>query len=314
MIRKAVPRKKHKAARSAKPTVIFAAAAVAFMICVALAYGVAAYNRRVSNLNALSHAVTVNRLSVALPLQSGQQPRGLTVNRAQLDRHVVRALNALGDRFERPGQERSILIGTFTRYTGADKGTTQVQITREFPDKLRFEEQTPSGLRVFRFDGQRPWVGSGSGTPTDEEARFIEALVRDTVEHFIAGQLASDATRVLGDQYRLDDGSASNYQGPYYDILKVVDTFTSANQTDRRPAFYYLNSQTGLPEKIVYEQQAGAVRVEEEFSDWVTVLGQQIPRGIVRKENGVPVLQLVVNQAAFGPARADGIFNGPGGR
>ena len=286
------------------------AAFTAFMILAALTYGVAAFRDRTSSFVA-STSLSSPSPPTSAALQSSPQPGTLVVNRAELDRHVVRALNSLGDRFEKPGKERATFLATLTRYTGNDQGITTVQIIHQFPDKLRLEEQTRTGVRVRGFDGRMPWVDSGRMTEEDE--KLIETLLRDTIEHFIARQAAGDATRVLGDRYRLDDGSTRGYAGPFYDILKVADTLPSADQTDNRPTLYYLDSDTGLPAKIVYEEQAGAAnRIEVEFSNWATAAGQQIPSRVVRKENGVIVLELEIKQAAFGPALPDAYFKAPG--
>ena len=44
--------------------------------------------------------------------QSSQRNTSFSVNRAQLDRHLVRALDVLGDRFESSAKGRSTLTGT----------------------------------------------------------------------------------------------------------------------------------------------------------------------------------------------------------
>jgi hypothetical protein len=235
------------------------------------------------------------------------------VDRAQLGHHVVRALDALGDRFETPGKARTILRGTLTRHAGSARGATPVAVVREFPDGLRVEELTGPGGRVLGHDGSRPWARGGG--PSGEELALVEALARDSVEHFVAGQAAGDATLHLGDMFRLDDGSGPGYAGPFYDILRVDDTFAAADGIQSRPTLYYLNSRTGLPERIAYEREEGAaIKVEVEFGDWATVSGQKVPRRTVWKENGVVTAEFVVNQAAFAPAAQDGTFNAPAGR
>ncbi|MGH9967662.1 MAG: hypothetical protein ACREBG_07480, partial [Pyrinomonadaceae bacterium] len=233
------------------------------------------------------------------------------VNRAQLNHHVVRALNALGDRFESQGRARSILAGTFTRRTGGTPVSTPVTLVRECPDKVRFEELTLSGLRVLGHDGTRSWTQGGG--LSEEDATLIEELVRDCVEHFVTGQATGDATLHLGDMFRMDDGSDATYAGPFYDILRVDDTFQNSAGTAARPTLYYLNSRSGLPERIVYERQVGGttVKIEVEFSEWITVTGQKLPRRTAWKKNGVVAGEVVINQAMFVPSAPDGAFIAP---
>src|SRR5438128_6006726 len=96
--------------------------------------------------NAISRETSSARLPTlparpALVQGNPQQPAALSINRAVLDRHVIGALNGLGDRFERPGKERSIQVAILTRRAGSNQGTSTVQIIRELSDKLRIEEQ-----------------------------------------------------------------------------------------------------------------------------------------------------------------------------
>jgi hypothetical protein len=247
--------------------------------------------------------------SVGEQVSVSTTPTPFSVNRPELDPHVSRALNSLGDRFERQEKLRTILSGTLVRSRGATTETVQVTITREPQDRLRYEERSGVSVRTLGSDGKNFWSSAGA-TPSSEETALIEALVRDTIEHFISGQVAGDALRVLGNRYRLDDGSDPKYTGPYYDILNVADTLQIGDQKNQRSTLYYLNSETGLPERIVYEPKADA-RVEVEFSAWRILAGQQIPARIVRRENGVLTEELTVTQAMFGPALPDGIFTSP---
>ena len=238
-----------------------------------------------------------------------QRNTSFIVNRAQLDRHLVRALDVLGDRFESSAKGRSILTGTLTRYVGSRQLTSQITIVRELPDKMRFEEISGSGQRTLGYDGSRSWaLGQAS---TTEEVALIEVLVCDSLEHLISGQVLGDATLHLGDMFRTADGSNVNYIGSFYDIIRVEDSFTSHDGIRRRSALYYFNSRTGLPEKIVYERPDRTGRIEVEFGDWMTVAGQQIPASTTWKESGKLVRRLSINNVLFAPITDDGIFNAP---
>jgi hypothetical protein len=229
------------------------------------------------------------------------------VDRAHLDRHVIRALDVLGNRFESPAQGRSIVTATFTRSKGEPR---QFTIIRELPDKLRIEETVLTTQRTIGHDGNRPW--SRAGSLSVEDLRLIETIVRDSVEHFIAGQTRGDATLHLGDMFRADDGSNQNYDGPFHDILRVDDAFETPEGKKTRPTLFYLNSRTALLEKIVYEREEG--RIEVEFGDWITIANQKTPGRIVWKENGSVTNQLVITHVAFSPVVHDGTFTPPENR
>jgi hypothetical protein len=231
------------------------------------------------------------------------------VNRSQLDRHLVRALDVLGDRFEGPAKGRSILTGTLTRYVESQQLTSQLTIVRELPDKIRFDEISGSGQRTLGHDGSRSWARGQASTT--EEVALTELLVCDSVEHLISGQAMGDATLHLGDMFRTDDGSNANYAGSFYDIIRVEDSFTSQDGTRRGPTLYYFNSRTGLPEKIVYERPDRTAKVEVEFGDWMIVAGQQIPASTTWKESGKLVRRLSINKVLLAPIADDGTFNAP---
>lgn len=251
-----------------------------------------------------------------VPVATAPQTETLsfTLNRAQLGHHVVRALDALGDRFESPGRARSILTGAFVRHVGGTQVSAPMVLLREFPDKVRFEVQTASGLRVLGHDGRQSW--SQDSSISREDAALVEELVTDSVEHFITGQATGDATFHLGDMFRLNDSSDAEYAGPFYDILRVDDTFRNSSGLRARPTLFYLNSRTGLPERIVYELpgEGATTRVEVEFGEWFTVAGQKLPRRTAWKKGGALVGELIVNQAVFSPSANDGIFISPSGR
>jgi hypothetical protein len=201
------------------------------------------------------------------------------------------------------------MTATFTRSKGQPR-TAQLTIIRELPDKLRIEETSLTSQRTIGNDGSRPW--SRTGSPSTEDLRLIETIVRDSVEHFIAGQVRGDATFHLGDMFRADDGSNQNYDGPFHDILRVDDAFETPEGTKTRPTLFYLNSRTGLLEKIVYEREEG--KIEVEFGEWITIASQKTPGRIIWKENGSVTNQLVITHVAFSPVVQDGTFTAPESR
>ena len=238
-----------------------------------------------------------------------QRNTSFVVNRSQLDRHLVRALEVLGDRFESSAKGRSTVTGTLTRYVGSEQLSSQITIFRELPDKIRVDEISASGHRTLGYDGSRSWaLGQAS---TTEEVALTELLVCDSLEHLISGQVSGDATLHLGDMFRTDDGSDEKYVGPFYDIIRVEDGFTSQDGIRKRSTLYYFNSKTGLPEKIVYEHPDRTGRMEVEFGDWMTVDGQQIPGTTTWKESYKVVRRLSIKTVILAPIADDGFFNAP---
>lgn len=231
------------------------------------------------------------------------------LHRAALQPQLREALSALGNRLEVPGNERLILLGTISRLALSE--TLQVRLITEFPDQLRLEEQIGDQLRVTGFGGQGIWK-TGAGLRPENQGE-IETLLYDTAEHFFAGQGQGFATRPLGSRFRLDDGRAPNYTGPFYDLYQVDDQLATEKPAVTRPKLYYFNSSTRLLERVRYRisRNGAPVNVETLIGGWQKVGKQQAPGKITRLENNTPVMVLTVTSADFTPRVADGIFNDP---
>jgi len=212
-------------------------------------------------------------------------------------------LNALGNRLEKPGQERLSLVGTW-RVVGAVQ-PRDFAATLEFPDRLRLNVGGPQN-RVITFDGQQT---KASQIPAADELDLIETLAYDSAEHFFAAQMQGNATRFLGSRFRTDDGSTPDYDGPYFDIYKIADHIKTSEQ-ERAAKLYYFNSETLLLERVTYDVNRGGseINVETKLSDWRVVDGQQVARRIERLENGKSVFVLTIRSAGLGRRADDGIF------
>ena len=225
--------------------------------------------------------------------------RNAYVLRAQLSPRLALNLNALGNRLEKPGQERLSLVGTW-RVAGTAQ-PREFAATLEFPDKLRLTVGGPQN-RVITFDGQQT---KGAADDLD----LIETLAYDSAEHFFAAQMQGNATRFLGARFRTDDGSTPDYNGPYFDIYKIADQIKPSEQ-ERAAKLYYFNSETLLLERVTYDINRGGseVTVETKLSDWRVIDGQQVARRIERFENGKSVFVLTIRSAGLGRRADDGIF------
>jgi hypothetical protein len=240
---------------------------------------------------------------------TGQTPASVTrsnrnayVRRAQLSPRLMMNLNALGNRLEKPGQERLSLVGTW-RITGA--GPREFAATLEFPDKLRLTVGGPQN-RVITFDGQQTKT---SQTPAPDDLDLIETLACDSAEHFFAAQMQGNATRFLGARFRTDDGSTPDYDGPYFDIYKIADQIKTSQQ-DRPAKLYYFNSDTLMLERVTYDINRGGseINVETKLGDWRVIDGQRVAQRIERFENGKSVFVLTIRSAGLGRRADDGIF------
>jgi hypothetical protein len=209
---------------------------------------------------------------------------------------------ALGDRLERPGKERLVLIGALRRASKKSEDRP-ARLILEFPDRLRLEEQ--DGVTVYNND-----FASSNGVLERNERDEVESLLFDFVDHFFASQMQGAATRFLGSRFRLDDGANPNYAGPFYELYQVTDRIAVEKDVREQQKFYFFNSDTLLLERVRYQIERGGEPVEVEvlIGGWRKVDGQQMPGAITRTEGGAPVLSLSITSAAIGGRQNDGIF------
>jgi hypothetical protein len=247
----------------------------------------------------LRHETTDTKPVSQNPSNVSRFNRNAYVQRSQLSPRLAMNLNALGNRLEKPGQERVALVGTW-RVAGTAQ-PSEFAATLEFPDKLRLTVGGPQN-RVLIFDGQQ-------SNATADDLDLIETLAYDSAEHFFAAQMQGNATRFLGARFRADDGSTPDYDGPYFDIYKIADEVRASGE-QRSAKLYYFNSDTLLLERVTYViNRAGSeISVETKLSDWRVIDGQQVARRIERLENEKSIFVLTIHSAGLGRRADDGIF------
>lgn len=231
---------------------------------------------------------------------------GIYVNRTGLQPEFRQALKVLGDRLEKPGKERLVLVGALS--SSDNPQGMPIRAFWELPGRLRIEMQKGQQLNVIVFDDIQPARSNG---PLDTKANdLVETLFYDSAEHFFIGQTLGLATRTLGDYFRMDDGQSQDYSGPFYNVHEVRDKIRSGSAEREQSKLYYLNSETLLIERVRYEirRRGRLVPVEVRLANWGTIAEQQLPGLITRLEDDVEVMSLTINSAGFGPGTDDGIF------
>lgn len=228
------------------------------------------------------------------------------LRRSRLRPKLAWGLRDFGNRFEKPGNERLSIVGTLQ--TGIDGKQLPATVVNEFPERIRLTIANDRGRQTIVFNHGEV---KNAAPLTEVEKSFMETLATDSAEHFFWTQMESQSTRFLGDRYRLDDGAAPNYNGPYYDVYQVMDESNLGPDGQPATKFFYFNSDTFLLERIVYQSFINQVprRVEVVLSDWRKQNGQSSPFRIERTENGQQVFVFTVNSVQFGPRVEDGQVN-----
>lgn len=285
---------------SAVKRYVYAASIAASLVIVAAIGARTASRREPAPLRAPAAAVQ-SPVAAADAVRPGDATHYL--RRGRLRPGLREALGALGDRLEKPGKERLVMEGTLAR---ADEQEVPVRLVIEPPRRLRVEFVGGHGASgTLTFDEGRG--GEQVSRLTGAERALIETLLYDTPERLFVSQEGRASTRFLGARFRLDDGVASNYSGPYYDIYQMTDETTAGGRATK---LFYVNSDTLLVERVRYTAQRDGVpvRVEVMLGDWHEAQGQRVPGRIVRTEDGAQTFALSLTSMSAVPGKQDGSF------
>jgi hypothetical protein len=232
---------------------------------------------------------------------------GKYARREKLPPRLRESLTLLGNRLANPGKERLTLAGTLSFGGGA---AVPFQLIRELPDRIRLEVQADKGKQIFTFNGRHADKGGGDVNSSDEDV--IETFAFDSVENLFTGPGRGASFRQLALHSQVGEGEG--YTGPFYDVYEVTSDARVGKDVRRQAKLLLVNSDTLLPEAVMYERErdGAVVKVEVRFSDWKVVGGQMLPFRVVRAEDGSPSISMEVNSADSGPETQDGAFNAPG--
>ncbi len=97
-------------------------------------------------------------------------------------------------------------------------------------------------------------------------------------------------------------GGADNYSGPFWDIVRVDDPDAGPQKNPlSKWRLYYLNSQTGLIDKVVSEIHGE--RVETSFADWVEQAGEKFPSRITWTRHDRTIMELKLSNFTHNPTQ-----------
>jgi hypothetical protein len=207
-------------------------------------------------------------------------------NRARIGRQpeALKLSRALGKRFQAATGGQSTLSGTLAM--GSDEQNVSFSRTPgetwENIDALLGSEQTH-----LTWNGQQGALSSNNAA-SDDETLLIERLSLDSPDHFVLAQLSGASYYTVGRNIRpADAGGSDNYTGPTWDIVRVGEPAGAHSLSPWR--LYYINSTTGLLDKVVSEIQG--VQVVAELSGWTEVQGEKVPSHITWSRQGQVIMQ-----------------------
>jgi hypothetical protein len=222
---------------------------------------------------------------VAAPAQVERGPRNLF-----LQPEALRVSRRLGKRFGPSSRAASVLTGIVTIAASEQP----VTITRSKSEKGENVELLVAS-RGFTW-GAEEGTRAASGTPTDLEHLLIERLVYDSPDYFVLAQLRGASYFTVAQNVR-PENAPDNYDGPLWTVVRIDDP--QSNQAARPKSswrLYYINSQTGLIDRIV--SHLNDETVEAQITSWTEQSGEKTPSQITWSVAGRAVMSYQVTSVS----------------
>lgn len=258
--------------------------------CAALAFVVRAYNWRT-----IESSLSGKTSATLPPIQSSSGLQGRINGKLSFQPQADRFRRRMGQRFLKQGSEEATLTGTLT----INGSNHQVRVFRQRGD---------DGESVsIALDGQAAsltWNGAegakSASLPASGEMRaMIERIALDSPDQFVLAQLRGASYRTLA-QRVVPNGAAEveDYTGPAWDVVRVGEPDTTGEAKPQSAwRLYYLNSDTGLIERIASEENGESVVAE--IAEWVEQGGELFPTRIVWLVGGQKAMELALDSVAF---------------
>jgi len=191
----------------------------------------------------------------------------------------------------------SVVVGALT--LGSERYTARI-IRRQDDDDERL---------TIALNGGGPalaWSGLGGALSNDVAATgalrsLTERLALDSPDQFILAQLRGAAYYTVARMVRPSEaGDSDKYTGPIWNVVRVGEqSELTQNKQQSLWRLYYINTVTGLIDKVISEEQ-GQTMVAE-ISEWVTQNGEKIPAHVTWKLNKQVVMEFSLTNISHGP-------------
>lgn len=236
---------------------------------------------------------SAKRDTVAQPTSA----RGGWQNRLALQPESDKLRRRLGLRFLTPGREVTTLVGALT--LGAERQTARI---------IRTQDEDDERLMIALGGGPPALTWSGlegarlNGSPATGNLRsLVERIALDSPDQFVLAQLRGAAYFTVAREVRpAEAGGSDDYKGPVWDLVRVAEpTRIAQNKPQSLWRLYYINSATGLIDRVVSQEQGQTITAE--FSAWTSLNGETLPTRIVWKLGDQVVMELTLTNASHNP-------------
>jgi hypothetical protein len=132
------------------------------------------------------------------------------------------------------------------------------------------------------------------------EHRLIERIALDSPDQFILAQLRGASYYTVATKVVPEEALEShNYNGPAWDVVRVKELDRAGLASPESPwRMYYINSETGLIERIISSEQGEPILAE--LLEWSNHQGELMPGRIRWTRNKQVIMELVFSGVAYG--------------
>lgn len=192
----------------------------------------------------------------------------------------------LGQRFIGSESDVTVLIG--------ELATAETRVPLRV---VRTQDKRGESVEISATGRTAVWSAShgatGDTTLTEFDRSLIERLVFDSADAFVLAQLRGASYQVTGKNVRADLGGADNYDGPLWTVVRVsYASADSAAKPESAARVFYINSRTGLVDKVISE--IGGEEIEAALEGWITLEGETFPSLIRWSKGGRQIMEFKV--------------------
>lgn len=121
------------------------------------------------------------------------------------------------------------------------------------------------------------------------ERLLLERLILDSPDQFVLAQLRGASYFTVARNVRLTDAT-DGYTGPLWNMVRVDEPQTDENRKALSTwRIYYINVQTGLPDRVEYQLNGKAIKAE--FLEWTEQQGEKSPSRVRWSSDGQTVME-----------------------
>lgn len=192
----------------------------------------------------------------------------------------------LGKRFGPFSHATSVVSGSLT----SDGSEQPLHITRRQTDTGEQIDVVAGGRRLTWSEEEG--TKTASGAPADTERLLVERLALDSPNAFVLAQLRGASYLTIARNVRPAD-AADGYTGPLWNMVRVDEPQQNEAARPLSPwRVYYINVQTGLPDRVEYQLRGKPITAE--FFEWIEQREEKTPARVRWSSNGQTLMEFRV--------------------